>query len=121
MTSFFFSSGSHKFRPSLNFLSFCLNLLSAEITYIFHHAQLAQSFFEDYGMGQHVRQGKVSSVLSLRDPKGIERRMLPYQSPALPPIQKLILIFLGYYGQTTFCREPPPDKAVECCFGSVSI
>lgn len=79
-----FTSASHKFRPSLNFLSFCLNLLSAEITYIFHHAQLAQSFFEDYGMGQHVRQGKVSSVLSLRVPKGIERRMLPYQSPAQP-------------------------------------
>lgn len=84
MTFFFFSSGFHKFRPSLNFLSFSLNLLTAEIIYISHHAQLAHSIFEDYGMGQHVRQGKVSSVLSLRDPKGIERRMRPYQSPAQP-------------------------------------
>lgn len=84
MTSFFFLRGSHKFRLSLNFLSVCLNLLSAEITYISHHALLAHSIFEDDGMGAHVRPEKVSSVLSIRDPKGIERRMLPYQSPAQP-------------------------------------
>lgn len=39
------------------------------------------------------------------------------RSPALPPVQKLILLFLS---QAAFCREPP-DEATECRFGSASV
>lgn len=39
-----------------------------------------------------------------------ERILQHKSSPALPPVQKLILPFLGYYRLATFCREPP-DKA----------
>lgn len=51
-------------------------------------------------------------MLAGRNREGSSKeRILQYKSdPALPPVQKLILLFLGYYCQSTFCREPP-DKA----------